>query len=96
MQVPFEEGVPYLSRLEEKQVMEKVVERNERSSDLAAMDIPESDTDSLEFLRTARQAIDAWLSEGEVCPLVFLWVSIEKLMNLSTDSKRISEYPSAG
>jgi hypothetical protein len=93
MQAPLQEGVPYLSRREEEQAKQHVLERNARSSDLVALDIPESDTESLEFLRITREAIDAWLAKGEVCVLVDSSVK-QRLMSFETESTRISEYSS--
>jgi poly(A)-specific ribonuclease len=66
MQAPFEEGVYYISREEEKQAMEKTLRRQDRSVERSLIDIPESDTESLEFLVTVREAIDAWLAKEKV------------------------------
>lgn len=86
-----EEGVPYLSRREEEQAIQNVFERKNRSSDLVTLDIPEGDTESLEFLQTTREAIDDWLAKGEVCVLGVSSVN-RLLMGLDTESSGISEH----
>lgn len=66
LQTPFEEGVYYLSRDEEKRAMAKALQRQDRAVDRSLIDVRESDTESLEFLGTVRRAIDAWLAKGKV------------------------------
>ncbi|KAL1965715.1 hypothetical protein VTN77DRAFT_5215 [Rasamsonia byssochlamydoides] len=66
MQAPFEEGVYYLSRDEEKRAMAKALQRQDRPGDRSVIDIPESDTESLEFLVTVRKAINAWLANRKL------------------------------
>ncbi|KKA22245.1 CAF1 family ribonuclease [Rasamsonia emersonii CBS 393.64] len=65
LQTPFEEGVYYISRDEEKRAMAKALQRQDRAVERSLIDVRESDTESLEFLGTVRRAIDAWLAKGK-------------------------------
>lgn len=66
MEAPFTEGVPYLSRDEERIALSKAHERRDRPRETGAIDVKETDTESLQFLKLVRQGIEAWLALGEV------------------------------
>ncbi|KAJ9209226.1 hypothetical protein DTO166G4_9170 [Paecilomyces variotii] len=65
MEAPFTEGVPYLSRDEERIALSKAHERRDRPRETGAIDVKETDTESLQFLKLVRQGIEAWLALGE-------------------------------
>lgn len=78
MDAPFNEGIAYISRAEQREAISKVLERHDRDIKNRACTNPcsdtgaplaseESETESAEFLLTVRQMINAWLEEGEVC-----------------------------
>lgn len=73
MDAPFTEGIPYISRSEQKEAISKVLERHNRDIENRASDtsspfeLGESEAESVEFLLTVRKMINAWLEEGEVC-----------------------------
>lgn len=66
MEAPFTEGVPYLSRDEAKIATNKAHERRDRPRETGAIDVKETDIESLQFLKLVRQGIEAWLAIGEV------------------------------
>lgn len=66
MEAPYIDGLPYLSRDEEKQVQANLVERENLSNVISDIDVKETDEESLEFLKTVRRDIDEWLAVGEV------------------------------
>jgi hypothetical protein len=70
MQAPYEDGVHYLSRDEERIAMAKTVERNQAVA-RSYINIAESDHESLKFLADIRQIIDAWLARGKVGNIPF-------------------------
>lgn len=66
IEAPFQEGVPYLSRDEEKLAMAKAVERRDRVTVPSDIDVKETDHESLQFLKVVRSGINAWLALGDV------------------------------
>ncbi|KAL2011326.1 hypothetical protein VTN00DRAFT_4044 [Thermoascus crustaceus] len=73
IEAPFQEGVPYLSRDEEKLAMAKAVERRDRVTVPSDIDVKETDHESLQFLKVVRSGINAWLALGD---------SAEKYLNI--------------
>ena len=59
-------GVPYVSREEEHIIMSNALERRERLRTHYAMDIKETDHESLAFLENVRRLVDDWLALGVV------------------------------
>lgn len=59
-------GVPYVSREEEQMIISKALERHDRLKTQDAMDIKESDHESLAFLKNVRRLVDNWLALGVV------------------------------
>lgn len=57
----YEDGVPYLSREEERAIISQAVERRDRKATNTALDIKETDVETIQFLRATRSLIDAWL-----------------------------------
>lgn len=72
MEAVFQEGVPYLSRDEEKLAMAKALERRDRTSVPSDIDVKETDHESLQFLKVVRSGINAWLALGDVDAPSFL------------------------
>jgi poly(A)-specific ribonuclease len=59
-------GVRYLSRVEEKLAIERAIERCGSRSPIPNMDIQEDDIECLQFVASARLAINEWIGQGEV------------------------------
>lgn len=66
MDLFFKNGVSYLSRDEETLAMSKALERRDRSTVRDALDVKETDHESLSFLTNARRLIDDWIALGNV------------------------------
>jgi poly(A)-specific ribonuclease len=58
--------VPYLSRREEVDAYRRARERDERSRNIADIELPENDTESLAFVQGVREQIIAWTSRTPV------------------------------
>lgn len=59
-------GVRYLSRLEEETAIQRAIEKCRSPSPVPQLNIQENDVECLEFLQSARAAINEWLGQGEV------------------------------
>lgn len=66
MEAPFVEGLPYLSRLEEKQAMAKLAESEHSIAKLMDVNPKDMDPESQAFLTQVRRLIDAWINETGV------------------------------
>jgi poly(A)-specific ribonuclease len=62
----FTDGVCYLSREEEDVAMSMALERQDRSTVRDALDVKETEHESLSFLTKVRRLIDDWLALGDV------------------------------
>ncbi|KAL1857729.1 hypothetical protein Plec18170_002953 [Paecilomyces lecythidis] len=65
MEAPFTEGVSYLSRDEERTAISKAHERRDRPRETGEIDVKDTDTESLQFVKLVREGIEAWLALGE-------------------------------
>ncbi|KAI9780067.1 MAG: hypothetical protein M1839_007049 [Geoglossum umbratile] len=65
---PITAGVPYLSRQEEADVHKRARERDGRSRNIAYIQLPESDTQSLAFVQRVREQIGEWTSRIPLRP----------------------------
>ncbi|KAF1970776.1 CAF1-domain-containing protein [Bimuria novae-zelandiae CBS 107.79] len=63
---PFAHGVQYLSRAEARWAQQRVNERLEKKSEVADMQLKESDVQSLDFVRRVREAIIAWKTSNDM------------------------------
>jgi poly(A)-specific ribonuclease len=59
-------GVRYISRVEEQSAIERAIEKCRSQSPIPNMDIREDDIECLQFLESARFAINEWLGQGDV------------------------------
>lgn len=66
MDALFKSGIRYLSREEEKYVMAKAIERQNRGGVHRSLDVKDSDYQSLNFLTFVRTTVDHWLALGDV------------------------------
>ncbi|RJE22372.1 CAF1 family ribonuclease [Aspergillus sclerotialis] len=57
-------GVPYVSREEEQMILSNAFERRDRLKTHYAMDIKDTDHESLAFLENVRRLVDDWLALG--------------------------------
>ncbi|KAF4219726.1 hypothetical protein CNMCM8980_007556 [Aspergillus fumigatiaffinis] len=58
------QGVQYLSREEEKQVIANAIERRDRVATHTSIDVKETEHESLAFLKAVRRLVDDWLALG--------------------------------
>jgi poly(A)-specific ribonuclease len=58
------QGVQYLSREEEKQVIANAIERRDRVATHTSIDVKETEHESLTFLKAVRRLVDDWLALG--------------------------------
>lgn len=73
--LPFNHGIPYLSRAETKEARDKFFKRQDKRS-IADIDIKPTETESLAFLERVRSEIDAWLTSR--APETLEYVNIGK------------------
>jgi poly(A)-specific ribonuclease len=71
MEVPFREGVPYLSRQEEARVRDTAIKGMDKSK-IADIEIKSSDLDALTFVKSLRGKIMAWKAIPAVSLLLHL------------------------
>lgn len=62
----FRDGVPYLSRDEEAELLEEYKKREERKANMPDVIIATDDRKTLNFVRTARQTVNDWLLDPKV------------------------------
>jgi poly(A)-specific ribonuclease len=62
-QIPFEHGVPYLSRDEEEQAKQKFRDRNDKSK-FSNIVLGDNDDEAREFMDKIRKEVDEWLKTG--------------------------------
>lgn len=62
----FREGIPYLSREEEDSIREEYNNRNDKTAKIPDVVIPANEPTTLDFYRSARQAISEWVKDPKV------------------------------
>lgn len=62
----FSDGVPYISREEERIAIEKAAARRDRVATRDALDVKETEHESLSFLGNVRYLVNNWLALGNV------------------------------
>ena len=65
LSVPFNHGVPYLSRAESKEARQKHAKRNDKSA-IAEIQIKPTEIESLAFLARVRREINEWLTSRKL------------------------------
>lgn len=65
MDLLYRDGVPYLSRDEQAQALARAVARQERPV-RKALDVKDTDYESLAFLSAVRRLVDSWVAAGTV------------------------------
>jgi hypothetical protein len=86
------QGVQYLSREEEKQVIANAIERRDRVATHTSIDVKETEHESLAFLKAVRRLVDDWLALGAVRQPSL--GSLGKLI-IVPDTRRVPEHPTA-
>lgn len=66
MEAPFTEGIPYLSRVEEKKAKQSSREREVRKAKISEIAVDQLDDDAVAFLDLARNRINESIQSGEV------------------------------
>jgi poly(A)-specific ribonuclease len=67
MEILCKYGVRYLSRDEEAQCLTIASQRYSRTNAIAAVDVKETDKETIDFLKAARRTINWWLNQSDVC-----------------------------
>lgn len=62
----FRDGVPYLSRDEEMEMLEEYKQREDRKAKMPDLVIATDDHKNLDFLRSARKTVAAWINDPKV------------------------------
>ncbi|KAK5174748.1 uncharacterized protein LTR77_001831 [Saxophila tyrrhenica] len=84
LSVPFERGVPYLSRLETTEAREKYAKRQDRSA-IPDLQIKPTETESLAFLERVRTEINKWRDSRDFDALNYINISAVDLSELTED-----------
>lgn len=84
LSVPFEKGVPYLSRAESQLAREKHAKRQDKTS-IADIQVKPTDTASIAFLERVRQEINEWLASRKIETPEYLNISGESAALLTDE-----------
>lgn len=84
LSVPFEKGVPYLSRTESKLAREKHAKRQDKTA-IADIQVKPTDTASLAFFERVRDEINEWLASRKIDTPEYLIISGEAAAHLTDE-----------
>lgn len=86
-------GVPYLSRDEETKAIERAVEDCAPRAPIEAVEVKDTDLESVQFLSNVRYLIDNWLAQGIVSRclprLKFKLTAVARAKAVSSTSRQL-------
>lgn len=88
--MPFNGGIPYLSRTETRKVRENFTKRQDKAS-IADIDIKPTETESLAFLARVRSEIDAWKTSRKAETLEYVNIGKPPPPTTTTDVEKNAE-----